>query len=78
MGKHLDPGPDHVQSETIQDGGTLVGYEEAGHGSMATDPLAGKPLRGIDWSAIFRVRPDLAPPGYRETVEAIRNEKLDA
>lgn len=25
-----------------------------------------------DWSAIFRQRPDLEPPGYCETVQAIR------
>ena len=27
-----------------------------------------KPVRGIDWAAIFERRPDLAPPGYHETI----------
>ena len=30
-----------------------------------------KPLRGIDWDAIFKRRPDLNPPGYHETIEAL-------
>ena len=30
-----------------------------------------KPLRGIDWAAIFKRRPDLEPPGYYETVSSI-------
>lgn len=30
-----------------------------------------KRLRGIDWDAIFKRRPDLAPPGYHETVAAL-------
>ena len=36
-----------------------------------------KPVRGTDWSAIFKRRPDLAPPGYIETVTAIRKEKAN-
>jgi hypothetical protein len=27
-----------------------------------------KPVRGIDWADIFKRRPDLAPPGYYETI----------
>ena len=27
-----------------------------------------KPVRGIDWAAIFREHPDLEPPGYHETI----------
>ena len=27
-----------------------------------------KPVRGIDWVAIFERRPDLKPPGYSETI----------
>lgn len=30
-----------------------------------------------DWSEIFRLRPDLEPPGYRETVESLKDKKLD-
>lgn len=31
--------------------------------------------RRLDWAAIFRRRPDLSPPGYTETVEAMRNPR---
>jgi len=31
----------------------------------------GKTVRGIDWTAIFRRRPDLNPPGYYETVSSL-------
>ena len=34
-----------------------------------------KPLRGIDWSAIFKKRPSLNPPGYNQLLEQIRQEK---
>jgi hypothetical protein len=34
-----------------------------------------KPLRGIDWDAIFLRRPDLSPPGYKETVQAMYPDK---
>lgn len=27
-----------------------------------------KVTRGIDWTAIFKRRPDLQPPGYYETI----------
>ena len=27
-----------------------------------------KPVRGINWAAIFERRPDLVPPGYHETI----------
>ena len=27
-----------------------------------------KSVRGIDWPAIFKRRPDLQPPGYYETI----------
>jgi len=30
-----------------------------------------KPVRGIDWAAIFERRPDLVPPGYHETVNQL-------
>ena len=36
-----------------------------------------KPVRGTDWSAIFKRRPDLTPPGYIETVTAIQKEKAN-
>ena len=29
-------------------------------------------MAAIDWGAIFRRRPDLYPPGYRETLESLR------
>ena len=32
------------------------------------DKNAKKPVRGIDWAAIFERRPDLEPPGYHETI----------
>lgn len=34
-----------------------------------------KPVRGIDWNAIFQRRPGLEPPGYRETVAKIKASK---
>lgn len=34
-----------------------------------------KEVRGIDWAAIFHKRPDLSPPGYKETVDKIKSEK---
>jgi hypothetical protein len=36
-----------------------------------------KALRGIDWSAIFKRRPDLEPPGYRETVSLIYSKGVN-
>ena len=27
----------------------------------------------VNWTEIFKRRPDLEPPGYRETVEALKN-----
>ena len=33
-------------------------------------------LAGLDWGAIFRQRPDLAPPGYEEAVTlAVRDSE---
>jgi len=29
-------------------------------------------MPNLDWSEIFRQRPDLAPPGYEEAIEAAR------
>ena len=37
-----------------------------------------KETRGIDWAAIFKRRPDLAPPGYNELLTQIRKEQSDA
>lgn len=34
-------------------------------------------LRGIRWDLIFEGRPDLAPPGYHETVALIRKEQAN-
>ena len=37
-----------------------------------------KPVRGIDWAAIFKRRPDLQPPGYYETIAKLYpKEKTD-
>ena len=36
-----------------------------------------KTVRGIDWEAIFKRRPDLQPPGYLETVKQINKEKTN-
>ena len=36
-----------------------------------------KQVQGIDWAAIFKRRPDLAPPGYHETIDQIQQEKND-
>lgn len=36
-----------------------------------------KPVRGIDWSAIFEARPDLEAPGYRELITQIQKEKTN-
>ena len=30
-----------------------------------------KTVRGLDWATIFERRPDLKPPGFEETCEAI-------
>lgn len=30
-----------------------------------------KQTRGMDWSAIFKRRPDLIPPGYQEVVDKL-------
>jgi hypothetical protein len=35
-----------------------------------------KLLRGIDWAAIFKERPDLSPPGYYETIEALYSKEV--
>jgi hypothetical protein len=34
-----------------------------------------KPIRGINWTAIFERRPDLEPPGHHETIKQIKEEK---
>lgn len=34
-------------------------------------------VRGIDWNAVFRERPDLMPPGYHESVEAARLYQIE-
>ena len=34
-----------------------------------------KPVRGIDWAAIFERRPDLQPPGYYETIAKLYPEE---
>jgi len=36
-----------------------------------------KLLRGIDWEAIFKRRPDLSPPGYDQLLSQIRKEQDD-
>ena len=36
-----------------------------------------KPVRGIDWSAIFERRPDLQPPGYYETIAKLYPEQTN-
>lgn len=51
----------------------MVDHEEASEQGLA------KPaVRGIDWTEVFRQRPELSPPGYTETCEAIRLAKLKA
>ena len=30
-----------------------------------------KQKRGMDWAAIFKRRPDLVPPGYKEVVDKL-------
>lgn len=39
---------------------------------------SGKPVRGIDWAAIFRKNPALKPPGYEQAFEAMRVARLQA
>jgi len=34
-----------------------------------------KPTLGIPWGDIFKRRPELAPPGYEETVQLIKQQK---
>lgn len=36
-----------------------------------------KQVLGINWTAIFERRPDLAPPGYHETIEQLYKEKTN-
>jgi hypothetical protein len=36
-----------------------------------------KPIRGTDWRAIFKARPDLNPPGYDELLTQIRKEQIN-
>ena len=36
-----------------------------------------KQTTGIDWSRIFKERPDLKPPGYEETVQAMQTLKQE-
>lgn len=33
-------------------------------------------MAAIDWGAIFKRRPDLYPPGYRETLESLLTDPL--
>lgn len=34
--------------------------------------------RGLNWAEIFKRRPDLEPPGYRETIERMQQQKAEA
>ena len=34
-------------------------------------------VRGTDWRAIFKARPDLTPPGYDELFQLIQEEKAN-
>lgn len=59
----------------------MVDHQEASKQGLPGTPdktltSLGKPVRGIDWAAIFRRHPELDPPGYRETFEAICLAKL--
>lgn len=36
-----------------------------------------KPIRGINWPAIFEARPELNPPGYNELFNLIQKEKAN-
>ncbi len=36
-----------------------------------------KPVRGIDWRAIFAARPDLDPPSYSSLLTQIRKEQTN-
>lgn len=65
MGKLLDPNSNDLLPTTDQAGGPLVDNEKA---SQQTISRSAKP-RGIDWNEIFRKRPELEPPGYRDAVK---------
>jgi hypothetical protein len=43
--------------------------------TMSKQSDSEKLLRGINWDAIFLKRPDLSPPGYKETVQAMYPDK---
>lgn len=45
---------------------------EPGPASTGKAANRAKPIRGIDWSAIFERRPELNPPGYQEVMESMR------
>jgi hypothetical protein len=44
--------------------------------SSKTLTSTGSPVRGIDWTDIFRKRPDLLPPGYAEIKRKIEEARL--
>lgn len=50
----------------------MVDHEEASSKVVAGDT---KPVRGIDWSAIFQRRPSLSPPGYEQAVAEFKAAK---
>jgi hypothetical protein len=81
VGKLLDPGDNHVLSASKQGGETMVDHQKAsqqGLPSTSSKTLTnlGKPVRGIDWAAIFMKHPELNPPGYEQASEAMRVAKL--
>lgn len=50
----------------------MVGHQEAAGRRVAGVPLASRPVRGINWPAIFSLRPELTPPGYAEITAIMR------
>lgn len=61
----------------------MVDHQEASEQGLSrtadkTLTSLGKPVRGIDWAAIFLRRPELSPPGYEQAFEAMRVARLEA
>jgi hypothetical protein len=56
----------------------VVGHQEATGRGVAGAPLASRPIRGINWPAIFSLRPELTPPGYAEVAAIMRAKRNPA
>lgn len=65
MGTLLDRSDDDLLPTINQTGSPVVDNKKADEQAIPRT----KPVRGIDWNEIFNRRPDLEPPGFKETVK---------